>query len=164
MKAFAILALALAAFGVVSQDGPAETPTASVVTVADEVAPVAFGVPDVGLSELPAVPTPAPAVAEPMEDEPGWDCSIHGNKACSAEELAVLTAVEPMEDEPGFDCHIHGNKACSADELAALTTVPAEVAPAPVLTVAEPMEDEPGFDCRIHGNRACSAADLAAQR
>lgn len=33
-----------------------------------------------------ATPSPAVTVA-PEEDEPGWDCRIHGNLACTADEL-----------------------------------------------------------------------------
>jgi hypothetical protein len=79
-------------------------------------------------------------VQEPEEDEPGFDCRIHGNKICGPDLWVGLgTPGEPMEDEPGFDCHIHGNKICGSD---------LEVKP-------EPMEDEPTFSCQVHGNRIC---------
>jgi hypothetical protein len=32
-----------------------------------------------GPAQTVAVPTPAPT---PQEDEPGWDCRIHGNQRC----------------------------------------------------------------------------------
>jgi len=39
-------------------------------------------------AECPApVPAPVPAPA-PMEDQPGWDCRVHGNRSCGGARAA----------------------------------------------------------------------------
>lgn len=63
-------------------------------------------------SEPHKLQTPAPIVEtvtdSPEEDEPGWDCTIHGNKTCGA---------NPQEDEPGWDCWTMGTKTCGANPI-----------------------------------------------
>ena len=49
--------------------------------------------------------------------------SIQGVGQPTLAPIAMSTAAEPMEDDPGFDCQLHGNRACGnlteADRAAA---------------------------------------------
>lgn len=75
---------------------------------------------------------------QPAEDEPGWDCTVHGNQSCTP--VAAPVTVPATATAPVFEYE------------EAVPWVPG----APINgEIREPYEDEPGFDCRIHSNQVC---------
>lgn len=127
MAPFIAFALGMAGMAVIAnQPAPSaasDTVTAAPIT-ADRTAVIGYDSPTVqawtpGQDDDPTVVDPATV----QEDDPGWDCHIHGNKICG-EGTAEAPQVDPVpsgapgdtceEDEPCWDCETMGNQVCGS--------------------------------------------------
>lgn len=69
------------------------TPNAVIMAGASLFVGVALGIPvGAAFTEPAELRIPASVTAEPLEDEPGWDCRVHGNRSCV---VSTRTIFEP---------------------------------------------------------------------
>lgn len=48
-----------------------------------------------------------------------WLTATHATDVVPGKPTISTVLIEPQEDEPGFDCHIHGNRTCGPASLTA---------------------------------------------
>ena len=124
LSLFTVAAVLLTGCGTAASASP-EPASTSVVSTTDHLTPTGTAVPcnpddcdpDEGeeispeeLAEINAAILPAAAV--PLEDQPGWDCNVHGNASCDPTRNAGLNIGGITEDDPRWNCYEHGNRIC----------------------------------------------------